>query len=134
MKFSPSLEEFRFRSGQYSSPFGADWGAFEVPGPCGRTLRIIASPGDADENIPWEHVSVSLSNRCPNWPEMCFVKSLFWDAEDTVMQLHPPQSTWINNHPYCLHLWRPLNAEIPLPPGIAVGVAGVEMDTQGRAL
>ncbi len=92
-----------------------------MPGPCGRTLRVIASPGDADAGIPWEHVSVSLPNRCPNWPEMCFIKGLFWDAEETAMQLHPPQSKWINNHPYCLHMWRPVQAEIPLPPEITVG-------------
>ncbi|MDP9039797.1 MAG: hypothetical protein M3O02_11090 [Acidobacteriota bacterium] len=53
---------------------------------------------------------------------MCFVKALFWDDEETVMQLHPPKSEWINNHEYCLHLWRPLNQPIPRPPGIAVGV------------
>jgi len=52
---------------------------------------------------------------------MSFVKDLFWDAEDTVMQLHPPQSKWINVHPYCLHLWKPLFQEIPLPPEISVG-------------
>ena len=43
------------------------------------TLRVIASDGKG-----WEHVSVSLPNRCPNWREMCFIKDLFWDAEDVV--------------------------------------------------
>ena len=122
MKLSEKLEKFRAKSGAYGSESGADYGAFNVPGPCGRDLRIIASPGDAHEGIPWEHVSVSLQNRCPNWEEMCFVKSLFWDDEETVMQLHPPRSKWINNHPYCLHLWRPTKVEIPLPPEIAVGI------------
>ena len=85
-------------------------------------LRVIASDGGG-----WEHVSVSLEDRCPTWEEMCHVKGLFWDAEDCVMQLHPPQSQWVNNHPHCLHLWRPLAASIPLPPSIFVGVqsAGV---------
>ena len=118
---SPQLERCRIRTGAYGSPSGEDYGAFEIEGPNFRLLRIIASPGDANENIPWEHVSVSLSNRCPNWTEMCFVKDLFWDEEDTVMQLHPPKSKWINNHPYCLHLWRPTSETIPLPPEIAVG-------------
>ena len=123
MKFNfDKLELYRYRHGPYATFPGEDYGAFEVPGPCGRELKIIASPGDANEGIPWEHVSVSLSNRCPNWEEMCFVKSLFWDDEETVMQLHPPRSKWINNHQYCLHLWRPVNQEIPLPPEIAVGV------------
>lgn len=122
MKFSSTLEKYRFRTGPYGSDEGADYGAFQVPGPCGADLHIIASPGDANPDIPWEHVSVSVRNRCPNWQEMCFVKGLFWDDEDTVMQLHPPRSKWINNHPYCLHLWRPKTQDIPLPPEIAVGL------------
>jgi hypothetical protein len=81
-------------------------------------LLVIASDG-----FGWEHVSVSMHERCPTWDEMCMVKSLFWDSEDTVMQLHPPESQWVNNHPYCLHLWRPSNGmEIPLPPTFTVGI------------
>jgi hypothetical protein len=120
MRFPAELEQWRIRNGDYASSTGNDFGAFIIPGPNGRDLRIIASPGDADESIPWEHVSVSLPNRCPNWPEMCFVKNLFWEEEETVMQLHPPKSRWINNHNFCLHLWRPLYLGIPLPPQVAV--------------
>ena len=121
MKFSPELERGRVRTGPYGSDPGDTFGAFFIDGPCGRRLKIVASSGDISVGVDWEHVSVSLDNRCPNWPEMCFVKSLFWDDEETVMQLHPPKSKWINNHPYCLHMWRPLNQEIPLPPDITVG-------------
>lgn len=81
------------------------------------SLRVIAT--DAHD---WEHVSVSLPSRCPTWDEMCHVKSLFWDDEDCVMQLHPPRSRWINNHRYCLHLWRPVGFEILQPPDFLVGV------------
>lgn len=124
-KFELDLERGRVRIGLYASLPGEDFGAFDIFGPCGTDLHILASPGDANEEIPWEHVSVSTRNRCPNWTEMCFVKGLFWDDEETVMQLHPPKSTWVNNHQYCLHLWRPTLAEIPLPPSIAVGVKEV---------
>lgn len=51
---------------------------------------------------------------------MCFVKDLFWDGEDAVMQLHPPKSNYVNNHPHCLHLWRPTQAVIPMPETILV--------------
>ena len=121
MKFNPQLDKWRIRRGPLSSDAGDDFGAFFVPGPCGRDLKIIASSGDTSLNILWEHVSVSLMNRTPNWEEMCFVKNLFWDEEEAVMQLHPPRSRWINNHNYCLHLWRPTNQEIPLPPDETVG-------------
>jgi hypothetical protein len=121
MKNGP--DEYRILNGHWGSPKGADYGSFRIPGPCGEDLMVIASPGDADENIPWEHVSISTRNRCPRWNEMCFIKELFWDDEDAVMQLHPPKSTWINNHAFCLHLWRPQDGNIPLPPSIAVGYA-----------
>jgi hypothetical protein len=120
--FDRSVEAGRWLRGPWASNPGDDFGAFEIDGPSGRRLKIIVSPGDANENIPWEHVSVSCANRCPNWPEMSYVKDLFFDAEETVMQLHPPRSQYINNHPFCLHLWRPLNEKIPLPPSIAVGI------------
>ncbi len=112
------LEEGRVRTGPFASgPINGFNGMFFVFGPCGADLKIVASSG----GMGWEHVSVSLKNRCPNWPEMCFVKELFWDDEEVVMQLHPAKSEYINCHPYCLHLWRPLDATIPLPPSIMVG-------------
>lgn len=98
-------------------------GVFFIPNPNGAstlTLRVICS-----DQMGWEHVSVSCKSRTPTWAEMSYVKDLFWDEEDAVMQLHPPRSTWVNNHPHCLHLWRPLGASIPLPPPIMVGMAGV---------
>ena len=125
MKFSPKLEEWRILNGPLGSQLGEPFGAFIIPGPFNCNLRVIASEGDSSAEIHWEHVSVSLPNRCPNWPEMCFIKSLFWDEEETVMQLHPPKSKWINNHQYCLHIWRPKNQEIPLPPDITVGMKGL---------
>ena len=118
------LERGRFREGAYGSDesYGF-YDAFEIQGPCGERLRIISSAWD---ETGWEHVSVSTRRRPPNWQEMCFVKDLFWDEEECVMQLHPPRSTWINNHPFCLHLWRPTREEIPRPPSIMVGVKGLE--------
>lgn len=93
-------------------------GAFSFPSPTdGQSLRVIASSG-----LGWDHVSVSRSSRCPNWPEMEYIKRKFFNDDETVMQLHVPASDHINNHPNCLHLWRPQNQEIPRPPSIAVGV------------
>ena len=100
---------------------GLTFGACQIPGPHGRDLRVIFSDGDG-----WEHVSVSTPSRTPNWTEMCFIKSVFWHEEDTVIQFHPPKSEYVNNHPYCLHLWRPNDGlVIPLPPSILVGIKGV---------
>lgn len=75
------------------------------------------------DGLGWEHVSVSLNKpRCPTWEEMCLVKSIFWDEDDLVVQYHPPKSEYINNHKYCLHLWRPNFGEILYPHKSLVGV------------
>lgn len=82
----------------------------------GRPLQVIASTG-----LGWDHVSVSLTNRCPNWREMSFIKDLFFEENEVVMQLHVTKKDHINLHPYCLHLWRPQLEKIPLPPNFMVG-------------
>ena len=64
----------------------------------------------------WDHVSVSFHDRCPTWDEMCYIKDLFFEAGECVMQLHPAKKDYINMHPYVLHLWRPQQSEIPMPP------------------
>lgn len=79
-------------------------------------LRVIASWG-----MGWDHVSVSHRDRIPLWEEMCWVKDQFFEAEETVMQLHPPHSEYVNNHSRCLHLWRPQADPVPRPPSMMVG-------------
>lgn len=116
---SEKLEYGRVRAGTYGSLPGELHGAFVVFGPCGMNLKILSSGVDSECN--WEHVSVSTLRRAPNWQEMCFVKELFWEDEEVVMQLHPAKSEYVNHHPYCLHLWRPMKAVIPTPPSRSVG-------------
>jgi hypothetical protein len=114
-------EKHRIRTGRFrSGPRDGNNGAFWIRSlKLERPLLVIASDG-----LGWEHVSVSLPERTPTWEEMAFVKALFWDPEDAVMELHPPRSQYINNHPHCLHLWRPIGVEIPLPPAETVGLHG----------
>lgn len=111
-------EKFRLKEGRLASlPEDGNNGVFFVKVHRGQELRVIASDGAG-----WEHVSVSRTDRCPTWDEMCQVKDLFWDEDDCVIQFHPPRSEYVNNHPYCLHLWRPIGVEIMAPPSILVGV------------
>lgn len=121
--FPEKVERGRMRDAHaWSSSPGDDYGAFFLRmDPTGPTLKIIASAGD--EEIPWDHVSVSTPSRCPTWEEMAWIKDLFFTEEETVVQYHPPKSKYVNYHPYCLHLWRPHGIELPLPPTIAVGPA-----------
>ena len=76
-----------------------------------RTLRVIAS-----SDMGWDHVSISLQNRCPNWHEMEQIKHMFFKDDEIAMQLHVPSYDHINIHPHCLHMWRPIDGVIPLPP------------------
>ena|SRR5580765_7749248 len=110
----------RFRLDVTQTPYGwsgdGTCGAFEIPSPIdGQPLRIIASCDDG-----WDHVSVSRSSRCPNWPEMSYIKHRFFNDDEPAMQLHVPVSDHINIHPYTLHIWRPQHATIPMPPKSAV--------------
>lgn len=82
-------------------------------------LKIIISDGGG-----WDHVSVSLPNRCPSWEEVCFVKHLFFKPDETVIQFHPKKSEYVNCFPTCLHLWRKQGEEHELPPSWMVGPKG----------
>jgi hypothetical protein len=62
---------------------------------------------------------------------MCFVKDLFWDAEDVVIQHHPAKSEYVNLHDNCLHLWRSIGKEIPAAPKELVGIEEVEAPIPG---
>jgi len=103
----------------YNSDPGELHGAFKIEGPVGTVLRVISSGVDFEFN--WEHVSVSCERRTPIWEEMCFVKDLFWADTEVVMQLHPSRDQYVNHHPNCLHLWKPMKGQIPLPPPGLVG-------------
>lgn len=81
----------------------------------GAKLRIIASWDGG-----WDHVSISLWDRCPTWNEMQFVKDAFFKPTEIAMQLHPGTKDYICNHEFCLHIWRPQNQEIPIPPKVYV--------------
>jgi hypothetical protein len=122
-QFDAKIEAGRLIDGHYASRRGEPFGAFKVLGPNGRDLLIIASDGiDPDKKLAgWEHVSVSIQgNRPPNWQEMNWVKEQFWDDDETVLQFHPKRSLYVNIHPNCLHLWRQLGIDHPLPPQLLV--------------
>ena len=69
----------------------------------------------------FEHLSVSTPVRCPTWDEMCKMKDIFWRDDEVCMQLHPKKEDYVNNMKYCLHIWKPIDKEIPTPPSVMVG-------------
>jgi len=103
--------KYRVRTGRMGTDESAgNNGAFLYPTHDGQMIVIASDKGG------WEHLSASLSHRCPTWDEMCILKKIFWDETDCVVQYHPPASQYVNNHPHCLHLWRCVDQPFPLPP------------------
>jgi len=122
----PELSKGRVVTGPLGTPSGRDpVGAFITIAPDKKPIQIISSISDG-----WEHVSVTYfrKKKTPGWDVMCFVKNLFWEADETVVQFHPPQSEYVNNHAYVLHLWKPTEHTISLPPSILVGIKGLTPD------
>lgn len=112
------IEPYRVRTGSMASDESCGRnGAFIFP----NGLRAVCSDGGLQGEPPWEHVSVSWPDRCPTWPEMHSLKCLFWADDECVVQYHPPQDDYVNCHPFCLHLWRPIGVELPRPPAELVG-------------
>jgi hypothetical protein len=122
------LSKYRIRKGFMGSDDSIGRrGAFQFPSLNGLVMFIaIADCGNGPLVEGWEHVSVrartkgAKEDRCPTWEEMCFVKRLFWKDDETVIQYHPPEENYINDHSAVLHLWRPIQAAIPMPPEILV--------------
>jgi len=108
-------EKYRITNGPMRSDesFGNN-GAFKIP-LSNRTIALVI----ASEGKGWEHVSVHMvsegKERTPTWSEMCKIKDMFWDEDETVIQFHPKKSEYVNVHVNCLHLWKPIGIEIPLP-------------------
>jgi hypothetical protein len=89
-------------------------------------LRVLVSPHeDHAEDGQWRHVSVSCEDRLPTYEELGAVRELYFPADQTVLQVMPPASAWINEHAFCLHLWQRLDQHI-LPKGLhrTVGIVG----------
>jgi hypothetical protein len=130
-KPDPILSIARIRVGTYASTdeIGNN-GAFLITTEGGATLKVIASDGTDKISDHWEHVSVSVNGvaRCPSWAEMCFVKDLFWNDDEVVIQFHPAKKDYVNFHPYCLHLWRNRlpSRQTKTPPPLLVGPQRME--------
>ena len=91
---------------------GIDGGNGEIYWPAQREpMFVVWSFGGG-----WDHVSVSYTKRTPTWNEMCRVKDMFWNEEETVVQYHPKKSEYKNLCETCLHLWRKQGEEPELPP------------------
>lgn len=126
-KFSDAAEKGReLNDPRFKSNPGDRFGLFRFTLPTtGATLRVVVSGEDIWQKEgmsgePWDHVSVSRIDKIPTWEEMCFVKHLFFDESECVVQYHPPEKNYINEHPNVLHLWKKCGEPFPMPPEMCV--------------
>jgi hypothetical protein len=123
--FGEIVECGRIQEGNYASRPGDRYGAFRLTYVFGRhPSELLIMVNDAcRDSAWWQHVSVSCSGRTPTWEEMCWVKNLFWDETEVVVQYHPAKQDYVNCHPNCLHMWRPTRHKdrLSVPPPILVG-------------
>ncbi len=113
--FTPEFDKLAITHPTLGRPIEGQGGCYRIPlkNQKGKTVWVLVMVGIGHG---WDHVSASLQHRCPTWFEIDFIKRMFFEPEEVVMQIHHMESKHINNHQYCLHLWRPQNEKIPLPP------------------
>lgn len=126
-----SIEEIKANPNLLIERLGSDGGFAELFKFGKHFASIIFSWGGE-----WEHVSVSPYKRSytPTWEDMCKLKDMFFQEDETVVQYHPMKSEYVNNVPNCLHLWRPINEIMPIPPSIMVGIKTGQSEEETRKL
>lgn len=122
----PAINRFRMTGDEVIALYGSvgdeTCGRFMIPKGFSKVVNyrtvvfsvdtlVIASSGES-----WDHVSASNISSTPSWAEMSALHALFFKPDEVAYQLHVPSKQHINLHPHVLHIWRPLNGTILLPP------------------
>ena len=87
-------------------------------------LKVLITAVREQDGRAWLHVSFSFKNKMPAYKEMTHVKAVFIGANRVAYMVLPRSEDHYNFHPYCLHLFSPLEGEDPLPDFLA-SVGGI---------
>lgn len=68
-------------------------------------LGVLASVEPHERGGRWLHVSLSRASRLPSWKDVRDVKDLFVGRDRTAVQVLPRDELYVNEHPFCFHLW-----------------------------
>lgn len=76
----------------------------------------------------WEHASISNRDgkTLASWEVMRDLKRLIWNEDEVAIQIHPAEANYVDNFEV-LHLWRPINGDVPLPPVELIGIPGARL-------
>jgi len=77
-------------------------------------LSVIVSFGEEKDGQIWKHVSMARRKRMPTYAEIEEYKNLFCGSNTYAIIVFPPKEVWVSIHPYCVHLWEPME-KYPLP-------------------
>jgi len=109
------LTRIRAAKGRVLEDAGIDWLSCLLPGhKNGRSLNCVAAWRGG-----WDRVRVLTAQPgAPTWADMCIVKDVFFGENETVIQVHPPDThpAHLKRSAVRLVLWRPQMGGIPLPP------------------
>jgi hypothetical protein len=93
---------FRASADHYAKAFASNNG-----------LRVLITY-DQYDGQKWAHISMSRSDRLPSWADVRKVKDLFIGSDEKAIMVLPPDSEYVNAHPFCFHLFCNLDSD-PLP-------------------
>jgi len=77
-----------------------------------RKLAAIFSVEREADGKRWIHVSVSHRDRVPTWDELTSAKRWLLGPDRWAISILPPEAEYVNDHPYCLHLWHCLDGGV----------------------
>jgi hypothetical protein len=97
------LREISIDTSGAADAFQDQWCKWFQAGP----FRVGISDNDrfGPDDERWRHLSLSHRSRLPSYEELKSARYTFFPAEAEVIQVFPPESEFVNCHPYCLHLW-----------------------------
>jgi len=80
-------------------------------------LKVLFSPKELHTETDlgggyWKHLSISHPRRYPFWDEILDARYAFFSNTETVIQIMPPESEYVNLHPNCFHLWSPIRESV----------------------
>jgi len=76
-------------------------------------LRVLMTI-EIHDGKNWLHVSCARKSKLPSWDDLGRTKNLFIGSDKLALQVFPPQSEYVNDHKFTLHLWHCIDQR-PLP-------------------
>jgi hypothetical protein len=78
-------------------------------------FSIIMTGQIEEDGKKWLHVSVARPDKLPEWDLLKEIKAIFIGRSKQAIQIFPNEAMYVNQHPYCLHLFCCVDAADPVP-------------------